>query len=106
MLMKYSITSILLAAEILFSSNNYAQKKTVASSPVDSLWKTETFNGMNFRCIGTAVTSGRVVDFAVNPNNIKEYFVAAASGGVWKTSNGGITYDPVFEREGSYSIGC
>ena len=63
-------------------------------------------NGLKFRSIGPALTSGRVVDIAVNANNSKEYFVAAAAGGVWKTSNGGITYEPVFENEGSFSIGC
>jgi photosystem II stability/assembly factor-like uncharacterized protein len=69
-------------------------------------WKSETFSGLTFRNIGPAKTSGRVIDFAVNPNNHKEYFVAAASGGVWKTSNAGTSYNPVFEGEGSYSIGC
>src|SRR5262245_36005650 len=68
-------------------------------------WNSGTFNGLAFRNIGTAKTSGRVVDFAVNPYSHKEYYVAAASSGVWKTTNGGITYNPVFDGEGSYSIG-
>ena len=34
------------------------------------------------------------------------YFVAVCSGGVWKTTNAGITYAPVFDKQGSYSIGC
>jgi len=102
--MKTFLLNITLAA-ILFASAN-AQKKKEAEPDKNDSWKSETFNGLSFRCIGTAKTSGRVVDFAVNPNNHNEYFVAAASGGVWKTSNGGITYTPVFEGEGSYSIGC
>ncbi len=81
-------------------------KKNEADSDKKDPWKKETFAGLTFRAIGTAKTSGRVVDFAVNPNNTNEYFVAAASGGVWKTSNRGITYTPVFDSEGSYSIGC
>ena len=98
---------------ILFSSSTMAQnKKSTDSNKKDTgsdkkdPWKTETFNGLTFRCIGTAKTSGRVVDIAVNPNNPNEYYVAAASGGVWKTTNRGITYTPVFDSEGSYSIGC
>jgi hypothetical protein len=83
-----------------------AQTKTVVDNNKNNLLKSETFNGLKFRSIGPALTSGRVVDLAVNPNNSKEYFVAAAAGGVWKTVNGGITYDPVFESEGSFSIGC
>ncbi|MCU0341733.1 MAG: hypothetical protein MUE30_17805 [Spirosomaceae bacterium] len=58
------------------------------------------------RSIGPAVTSGRVVDMAVNPHNHSEYYVATAAGGVWKTSNHGVTFEPIFDGEGSYSIGC
>ena len=67
---------------------------------------TPTFNGLRFRSIGPAFTSGRVIGFAVDPNNSARYFVASASGGVWKTINNGATWTPVFDREGSYSIGC
>ncbi|MDX6577271.1 MAG: hypothetical protein QOE96_3224, partial [Blastocatellia bacterium] len=67
---------------------------------------TPTFSGLRFRSIGPAFTSGRVIGFAVDPNNSARYFVAAASGGVWKTINNGTTWTPVFDREGSYSIGA
>ncbi len=66
---------------------------------------TPTFNGLRFRSIGPAFTSGRVNAFAVDPNNAARYYVASASGGVWKTINNGTTWTPVFDREGSYSIG-
>ncbi len=65
-----------------------------------------TFNGLKLRSIGPAVTSGRVTDFAVNPKDPGEYYVATASGGVWKTTNNGTSWEPVFDKEGSYSIGC
>jgi hypothetical protein len=65
-----------------------------------------TFNGLKLRLIGPAFTSGRVSGFAVDPNNSARYFVAAASGGVWKTVNNGNTWTPVFDKEGSYSIGA
>src|SRR5689334_22678230 len=67
---------------------------------------TPTFNGLRFRSIGPAFTSGRVIGFAVDPTNPARYYAAVASGGVWKTINAGITWTPVFDREGSYSIGC
>ncbi len=67
---------------------------------------TPTFNGLRLRSIGPAFTSGRISGIAVDPNNAAHYFVSAASGGVWKTVNAGITWTPVFDREGSYSIGC
>lgn len=74
-----------------------AEKKDDKSLPIAALKP---------RLVGPAVTSGRVVGFAVNPNDRSHFFVAAASGGVWKTTNGGTTWTPVFDSEGSYSIGC
>jgi len=64
------------------------------------------FSALKFRLLGPSLMSGRVGDFAVNPDNHAEYYVAVSSGGVWKTTNGGITYEPIFDGEGSYSIGC
>jgi len=64
-----------------------------------------TFSGLKFRSIGPAFTSGRIADFAVNPNNHSEFYVAAAAGHVWKTTNSGTTWQPVFDKYGAYSIG-
>ena len=58
------------------------------------------------RDIGPALTSGRIADLAVDPVHKGTYYVAVASGGVWKTTNQGTTFTPVFDKEGSYSIGC
>lgn len=64
------------------------------------------FMGMKLRNVGPALVSGRVVAIAVNPKNKSQYFVGVASGGVWRTDNDGTTYQPVFDHEGSYSIGA
>ena len=65
-----------------------------------------TFSAIRARLLGPALNSGRVSDIAVNPHNPAEYYVAAASGGLWKTTDKGVTYTPIFDGEGSYSIGC
>ena len=65
----------------------------------------DTFSGLKFRLIGPGAASGRVMSIAVNPKNRFEYYVGVASGGVWKTVNDGTTWAPVFDGEGSYSIG-
>lgn len=93
----------------ILSKISSAQKKIRADSITqynNDLWQSETFSGIKFRSIGPALTSGRIVDLAVNPKNISEYYIAAGSGGVWKTINSGITFQPIFDNEGSYSIGC
>lgn len=81
------------------------EKSEDANKPKDPM-SSPTFNGLRFRSLGPAFTSGRIIGFAVEPNNPARYFVASASGGVWKTINNGTTWTPVFDREGSYSIGC
>ncbi len=65
----------------------------------------DTFSGLKFRSIGPGAESGRVMSIAVNPKNKFEYYVGVASGGVWKTVNDGTTWTPVFDDQGSYSIG-
>ncbi len=65
----------------------------------------DTFSGFKFRSLGPAVASGRVMSIAVNPRNKFEYYVGVASGGVWKTVNDGTTWSPVFDDQGSYSMG-
>ena len=100
------IVLITLCAGLLFATVTSAQKKSDTPAAKNDPWKSETFNGLKFRSIGPALTSGRVVDFAVDRLSPKTYYVAAACGGVWKTENAGNTYEPIFDGEGSYSIGC
>ena len=66
----------------------------------------DTWKGLELRSIGPALTSGRVNDIAVVAGDPSTYYVAVASGGVWKTTNAAVTWTPVFDGEGSYSIGC
>jgi photosystem II stability/assembly factor-like uncharacterized protein len=103
----YSTKTIIAIFCLFLSVNVLAQKKAEpAPKPkVDSL-KNISLAGLQFRSVGPAITSGRIADIAVNPNKHSEYYVAAAAGGVWKTSNAGITYNPVFDGEESFSIGC
>lgn len=63
-------------------------------------------SGLKWRSVGPALTSGRIADLVVNPNNHNQWYLAAASGGVWKTTNAGNTFSPIFDNQGSYSIGC
>ncbi|MEK6410823.1 MAG: glycosyl hydrolase [Acidobacteriota bacterium] len=79
-------------------------KKEEPRRPPDPM-SAPTFAGLRLRSIGPAFTSGRVCSIAVDPTDHSRYLVGAASGGVWKTTNSGTTWLPVFDNEGSYSIG-
>lgn len=72
----------------------------------ESKIKAATIGALSVRCIGPAFMSGRVSDIAVNPKNHSEFYVAVASGGLWKTNNGGVTFAPIFDNYGSFAIGC
>ncbi len=66
-----------------------------------------TISGLPARNIGSATMSGRIAAVAaVNENGRLTLFVAAASGGVWKSVNGGTTFKPVFDRQSVQSIGA
>jgi photosystem II stability/assembly factor-like uncharacterized protein len=60
---------------------------------------------MGLREIGPALTSGRIIDLAVNADDPATWFVASAGGGVWRTVNAGTTFEAVFGSQGSASIG-
>lgn len=84
----------------------FAQKKTEVKEENKLNFDAGTVSALSFRMVGPALTSGRVSDIAVHPHNKDLWYVAAASGGVWITKNHGITFQPIFDGYGSYSIGC
>jgi len=95
---------VILSIAIVFGISAQAQKnkKEEKKSPINS----ELVSGIKFRNIGPAFMSGRIADIAVNPNNAAEWYVAVGSGGVWKTSNAGTTWTPIFDHQKVYSTGC
>ncbi|HEY3384691.1 MAG TPA: hypothetical protein VGK32_23260 [Vicinamibacterales bacterium] len=78
--------------------------KSAADAAKDPM-TADTFSGLELRNIGPAVTSGRVIDIAVQPDRRTTWYVATV-GGVWKTVNAGVSWTPVFDAQGSFSIGC
>lgn len=73
-----------------------AQAQTVDQAVID---------GLRWRNIGPANMQGRVADVEGIPWPSRTFFVAAAAGGVWKTTNNGTTFRPVFENYGVASLG-
>ena len=63
------------------------------------------FSGLKWRNLGPAFMSGRISDIDWDPDDSSVWYVAAGSGGVWKTKNAGVSWTPVFDNEASYSIG-
>ena len=73
----------------------------------DTKFDSDTISGLGARNIGSASMSGRVAAIAaVKEDGRLTVYIGAASGGVWKSSNGGTTFKPVFDKEAAQSIGA
>src|SRR5258708_5895520 len=73
--------------------------------PADQPNALDKLKGLELREIGPAVMGGRIDDFAVVESNPNIVFVGVAAGGVWKTTNNGTTWTPVFDKEAVSTIG-
>lgn len=102
--MKISIISFCLFLSLTLNLIGANPKDSVDKAKEKS--KNENLNGLKFRNIGPAITSGRISDIAVNPANKSEFYIAVAAGNVFKTTNKGVSFSPIFDNYGSYSIGC
>ena len=117
---------LLFLTALTLTTGAFAQKKTrkttsdapiglVATSATDriaganqrtQLGQTSLLQNVPVQSIGPTVMSGRVVDLAVNPQNPVEFYVAYASGGIWHTTNNGISFTPLFQNEAVMTIGA
>src|SRR5438105_15630037 len=75
---------------------------TAEAQTLDSL----TLAGFRWRTVGPANFEGRVADIAGIPSPSKTFFVAAAAGGIWKTTNNAVTFRPVFDTQRCVSMGA
>src|SRR5216684_4792325 len=75
------------------------------AGPADQPNFADKLKKLEFREIGPAIMGGRIDDFAVVESNPNIVFAGVASGGVWKTTNNGTTWEPVFDKEAVSTIG-
>ena len=77
-----------------------AQITTVPSKINNSI-----INGLKFRNICPGKTGGRITKVIIDPNKKSRRFAAVASGNIWRTTNSGTTWEPVFDSYGAYAVG-
>ena len=99
---RIGLLAILSLILILRGSETFAQDESKRSPAIT----TGTLSPLKMRSIGPALMSGRIADIAIDAKQPNTWYVAAGSGNLWKTINAGTTWKPIFERYGSYSIGC
>lgn len=66
----------------------------------------DVLSGLALRNIGPTLNTGRIADVAIDPKNPSVWYVVSAFGGVWKTENRGITFSPIFDNYGSFTMCC
>ena len=106
-MLRYIITICLF---LIFSVGS-AQNPTSADERIKNmnlkkeLLENSLVKDIPFRNVGPTIMSGRVTDLAVDPKNPLHFYVAYASGGLWETKNGGLSYEPLFDDQMVMSIG-
>ena len=89
----------------LLMITSIAQKRGTGTTNVDPI-SADLFANWTLRNLGPGFMSGRISDIAIDPTNENIWYVAVSSGGVWKTVNAGTTFQPIFDKQSVYSIGC
>jgi photosystem II stability/assembly factor-like uncharacterized protein len=98
-LARICVAGVVFSAGLAFSAAPDAAGQSNAGNPTDKL------KNLEFREVGPAVMGGRIDDVAVVESNPNIVYVGTASGGVWKTTNNGTTWEPVFDKQGVSTIG-
>jgi photosystem II stability/assembly factor-like uncharacterized protein len=91
--------SLFVAVVCILGMLSYAQN--APQSPLTA----DDFNQFTWRWVGPMAFSGRITGFAVPRGQSQTYYVLTASGGAWKTVDGGIHFEPIFEKYGTGSMG-
>ncbi len=97
--LKLRLSSILFCFCLLGGNVLFAQKAP------EKMTATKALKNLSWRNIGPANMGGRVADVEGVPGNPKIVYVATGSGGIFKTTDGGTNWKPIFDRENTISVG-
>ncbi len=105
---KILLLALSLATTVVFSQQiaTTADVLTKGIAQKELLAQDSGVRNVPFKSIGPTIMSGRVVDFAVNPNNPIEFYVGYASGGLWYTNNNGTSFTAVLDSSPTQNVGC
>jgi photosystem II stability/assembly factor-like uncharacterized protein len=66
----------------------------------------ELLAGLQVRSLGPGLVTGRISDIAIDPANPSTWYIASAFGGLWKTTNRGASFTPIFDDYGAHNLCC
>ncbi|MEN9507961.1 MAG: hypothetical protein RLZZ621_524, partial [Gemmatimonadota bacterium] len=100
-----AVTTLVSAAVSPLTASAQARPTPRPIPTTSSVITDSTFGGLRYRNIGPANMSGRIADVEGIPGDPTLLYVGSASGGVWKTTNAGTTWTPIFDKQPVQSIG-
>jgi len=102
-----STISILISAQSVYNYPPTTIQKAITDyNQRMEMRKNSLVKNVKLKSIGPTIMSGRVDDIAVNPDDPTHFYVAYASGGLWRTTDNGISFTPLFDEEASMTIGA
>ncbi len=102
---RHASAALAVAGVLALAAIGPALENPKAKTPASPAWSEALLQGLAARSIGPTRESGRFVDFAVPLQSRRTFYAASASGGLWKTTNNGQTFEPLFDHEAAFSIG-
>src|SRR3954465_6753858 len=104
--MKFKTLLAGVAALAIISTVTTGAKPAVSEQSESKGITADVLKGLEFRSIGPAIQTGRVQDIAIDAKSPNTWYIATAFAGLWKTTNRGTTFSPVFDDGGSFTLCC
>jgi len=101
----FLITTLIFLPSIAKEKPSTPDQKLAAFQQRVQMAENSLFKNLSFRCVGPIVMSGRVVDIEPHPNEPYTFYVAYATGGLWKTTSNGMGFKSLFDNQNAISIG-
>ncbi len=95
------VLPLVLAGALGLSDSAFAQRRSGSDLVTEDL-----LSALEFRSLGPGLVTGRISDIAIDPNDSNVWYVASSFGGLWKTTNRGITFEPIFDQPGAAFTLC
>ncbi len=84
----------------------HAQRNQQSASAAGAALTAEALAGIQLRSVGPGLVTGRIADIKIDPRHPSTWYIASAFGGVWKTTNRGASFTPIFDEGGTHNLCC